>query len=121
MSKLNAPQPDKPSHLDAIAAAKWDELVGFFVSRSQPVDDTDLLEQYCLTYSGYREALENVRKTGQVLLSRNDDGKPEAKQNPYSVELHKYADRLTRLRQQLGLDSTGKYSVRTKKTKFGFG
>jgi len=74
--------------------------------------DSDLMEAYCVTYSGYRQALTSVTKTGQVLVLKSDGGKSvEVRRNPYSVELHKYMDRLTKLLAEMGLTPSARSRV----------
>ena len=95
--------PVKPTYLDEVASAKWEEVVGLLdelgvLSRS----DGNLIEAYCVTYSGYRAALAQVARIGQVIVERTDSG-VEAKRSPWSAELHKYMDRMTKLLAELGL------------------
>jgi P27 family predicted phage terminase small subunit len=95
--------PEKPPYLDAIASQKWDEVIELLsemrvLSRS----DGGLIEAYAVTYAGYRKALENVAKIGQVIVEKTDNG-IEAKRSPWSAELHKYMDRMTKLLAEMGL------------------
>ena len=108
--------PLKPLHLDSHASLAWDHVVSIFdemgmLSRA----DGTLIELYAVTYSGYRQALESVVKTGQVLVLRRDDtngtGAVEVRRNPYSVELHKYMDRLGKLLGEMGLTPSSRSRV----------
>ena len=109
--------PDKPDYLDEIASASWDRLVKLFGEMGMlNKADAVLMELYAVTYSGYRQALVSVTKTGQVLLLRVDDTKGqkmEVRRNPYSVELHKYMDRLTKLLAEMGLTPSSRTRVAT--------
>ena len=106
--------PPKPDVIDAnpVASRKWDALV-------QDLDqlgilaksDCDLMEAYCITFAMYRKALADVNKTGQVLVVKSDDNKVEVKRNPFSVELHKYMDRLTKLMGEMGLSPSSRARV----------
>lgn len=104
--------PTKPAHLDDLASAKWDHVVELFremdmLSRA----DGDLIELYCVAYSGYRAALASVAKTGQVLVSRKPDDTVEVKRNPFSVELHKYAALVAKLLSEMGLTPSSRSRV----------
>jgi len=105
--------PDMPPHLDAIAVEKWNHLMGLLEEMGiLNKADSDLLEAYCVTYSGYRKALESVNRTGQVLILKSDEGKSvEARRNPFSVELHKYMDRMTKLLAEMGLTPSSRSRV----------
>lgn len=107
--------PDKPDYLDEIASASWDRLVKLFSEMGMlNKADATLMELYAVTYSGYRQALVSVTKTGQVLLLRVDDTKGqkmEVRRNPYSVELHKYMDRLGKLLAEMGLTPSSRTRV----------
>ena len=107
--------PSKPEHLDLIASEAWDHVVALFdhMGIMNKADGT-LIELYAITYSGYRQALESVRKTGQVLVMRVDETKGikmEVRRNPYSVELHKYMDRLTKLLGEMGLTPSSRTRI----------
>ena len=108
--------PIKPEHLDEYASEAWDHVVGLFdeMSMLSRADGT-LIELYAVTYSGYRQALVSVTKTGQVLVLRRDDtngtGAVEVRRNPYSVELHKYMDRLAKLLAEMGLTPSSRSRV----------
>jgi len=99
-------RPDKPEIVrdNDVASAKWDELCGLLEhSGIMSRTDGDLIECYCITFAMYRKALLDVNKTGQVLVRKRGDGVAEVKRSPFSVELHKYMDRLNKLQAELGL------------------
>ena len=106
-------KPTKPKHLDTYASKKWNALVKLLDQMGLlNKADVDLLELYCVTYSGYRRALEHVAKTGMVLVTREDHGQQvEVRRNPFSVELHKYADRLQKLLSEMGLTPASRSRV----------
>ena len=105
--------PDMPEHLDAIGADKWRHLMWLFEEMGMlNKADGDLIEAYCVTYSGFRKALESVNRTGQVLILKSDEGKSvEARRNPFSVELHKYMDRMAKLLAEMGLTPSSRSRV----------
>ena len=105
--------PLKPGYLDATASEAWDHVVSLFDQMGMlNKADGVLIELYAVTYSSYRNALAMVVKTGQVLLVREDNGKRvEVKRNPYSVELHKYTDRLMKLLAEMGMTPSGRTRV----------
>jgi len=106
--------PDKPDYLDKIASAKWDHVIRLFEQMGMLNQaDGDLLETYCVTYSGYRQALASVNKTGQVLTRRDRDGNQVLTRNPFSVELHKYLDRMSKLLAEMGLTPSSRSRVMT--------
>ncbi len=73
--------------------------------------DGDLLEIYCVTYSGYRQALDSVNKRGQVLVLNKGGKQLEVRRNPYCVELHKHIDRLAKLMAEMGLTASSRLRV----------
>ena len=106
-------RPTKPKHLDEYASKKWNAVVKLLDQMGLlNKADADLLELYCVTYSGYRRALESVAKTGMVLVTREDHGEQvEVRRNPFSVELHKYMDRMQKLLSEMGLSPVSRSRV----------
>lgn len=96
--------PVKPKHFGPVASAKWDDLIALFEAMGTLNQaDGDLIALYCDTYAAYRVALDNVNKLGQVLVTKREDGTPEAEKSPFSAELHRYADRCHRLLSEMKL------------------
>lgn len=110
--------PAKPDYLDARASEKWDEMTALLDQMGiLTTADGDLVALYCVTYSAYRTALENVNRTGQVLVTRQQDGKTvEVKRNPFSTEFHKYADKLMRLQLEMGLTPSARTRISVTKS-----
>ena len=105
--------PDMPEHLTGVAAEKWRHLAELLTDMNViTTADKDMMELYCVTYAAYREALANVAKTGQVLVTREDHGKQvEVKRNPFSTEFHRYADRMAKLLVEMGLTPSSRTRV----------
>jgi len=104
--------PAKPDYLDQVASEKWDGVC-YLLDEMGIANkaDADLLEVYCVTYAGYRQALASVQKTGQVIVRRKDGETVEVIRNPFSVELHKYRDALTRMMSEMGLTPVSRSRV----------
>lgn len=101
-----AGRPDKPEVIrdNDLASEKWDQICELLeMSGVLTKTDVDLLECYCITFAMYRKALRDVNRTGQVLVIKKDGNTVEVKRSPFSVELHKYMDRLQKLQAELGL------------------
>ena len=68
--------------------------------------DLDLLEQYCVTYQIFRDALAVVRGVGPhggITIEELSANGATIKRSPYCVELHKTLDRLGKLMVEMGL------------------
>lgn len=90
--------PDPPSHLDAVAVAKWQEITtmpDFTVTAG----DADLLEVYCNAWSRWRSADAQVAALGAVIKSPS--GFPI--QNPYLAIANRAAADLLKVGKRLGL------------------
>ena len=90
---------------DEIASAKWEQLcVELEALGIIATCDVDLMEVYCVLFSQYRSALSSVRKTGLVLVTREDMGKSiEVKRNPFETVQNKTIATLAKLMAELGL------------------
>jgi len=110
--KVVKKRPTKPKVVkdDPIASAKWNQLckelehLGIIATC-----DVDLLEMYCVLFGQYRSALESVRRTGLVLVTREDKGKQvEVKRNPFETVQNKTIFQLTRMMAEMGLTATSR-------------
>ena len=111
---LGYPQPPESVQSMPKAAAKWVHLCGILEELNMLATcDVDLIEAYCITYAMYRDALANVTRTGQVLMNKNAKGVVEVRRSPFSVELHKYMDRLTKILPEFGLTPASRSRVHT--------
>ena len=112
----NEPQPPtgaplKPVHLDDLGSEAWDRLLVIFEQMGMlNAADGSLMEAYCVNYSGYRKSLVKVEEMGQALEVETDRG-IEFRRNPFSVELHKYMDRMTKLLAEMGLTPSSRSRV----------
>jgi len=67
------------------------------------------MEIYCVMFSQYRSALESVRKTGLVLVTREEKGKSvEVKRNPFETVQNKLIVQMSKLMAELGLTPTAR-------------
>lgn len=97
-------QPQMPDDFSDDEKRKWAELVAVLDGNGVLSSDTaEILTAYCTAYGGWMEARRKVRQTGIVLVTKGDDGKPDIRRNPFSVELHKYREEMNRLLPELGL------------------
>ena len=110
--KTSSEEPTKPEHLTETAAAEWDRVqqlmkaAGLWSATYQTT-----LELYCETYASYRHAFEKVKQTGAALITKDKNGEPVVRRNPFSVELHKYQDELLKLLTELGLTPSSRSRV----------
>ena len=105
-------RPTKPAVVrdDKIASAKWNQLCKELESMGTIATcDVDLLEMYCVLFSQYRSALASVRKTGLVLVTREDHGKQvEVKRNPFETVQNKIIQQLAKMMSEMGLTATSR-------------
>jgi len=105
--KPNKGRPTKPQVVkdDAIASTKWNQLCKEMETLGIMAKcDVDLLEMYCVLFAQYRSALASVRKTGLVLVTREDHGKTvEVKRNPFETVQNKTIAQLAKMMAELGL------------------
>ena len=110
-------RPTKPQTVKdcKVASAKWNQLckeleqLGIIATC-----DVDLLEMYCVLFGQYRSALASVRKTGLVLVTREDKGKQvEVKRNPFETVQNKTIKQLTNMMAEMGLTATSRQRLAT--------
>ena len=114
-NEVPATSPDEPAlplHLKGQAAAAWESLeavlraAGLWSASYQVT-----IELYCETYANYRTALERVQQTGQALVTKNKDGTPDIRRNPFRVELHRYKEELIKISAEFGLTPSSRSRI----------
>jgi P27 family predicted phage terminase small subunit len=98
------PIPEPPEHLDAVAKAKWVEIIDSLQARAHDQGVLDLLTLYAVEWSRWRSAEEQVAKIGAVV--RSPQGFPQV--NPWLSVARQAHDRLVRLSKRLGIASPSK-------------
>jgi len=105
-------KPTKPRKLTGVAAKKWTEVTTLLdYMQVLTSADRDVLELYCVTYANWSAAVDNVKKTGQVIVKNTKGNEVAVERNPFSAELHKYSDRLMKLQAELGLSPSSRSRV----------
>ena len=104
--------PKKPPYIKGPAAKKWLEVCLLLDSmHCLTTADGELIALFCETFAAYREAKKQVDATGLVMTVEDDDGNVDFKRNPFSTELHRYADRLQKLCGELGLSPSARTRI----------
>ena len=94
--------PDPPQSVidDAVALAKWHELVGMLVDlRIIGRIDKDLIENYCLTYSDMLSNVKLVREEGQLI----DGARGGMVRNPRTQVLATQRNQLLKMQTEMGM------------------
>ena len=105
--------PTMPDFFDHHAKEKWHELIGDYQTLGILSSDCrEIFVAYCIAYSQWRRCLDLVRQTGPALVERNGEG-VVIKKNHLSVELHKYAQQMDRLRPEMGLTPSARGRLRS--------
>lgn len=96
--------PRIPPSLDEIGLQAWQRMVDA-IGHTGTLTQAEwaLMEVFADTWSKYTQARDQVNRLGIALVTRNKDGAPEAKRNPFASELHRYRDALIKLMVELGL------------------
>jgi P27 family predicted phage terminase small subunit len=103
--------PPCPSHLDAVARAKWDELVEQLgeagtLSRT----DSESLALYCSTFSLWLLARQHVSKTQSLTVTGAQGG---TKSNPILSVIAVNAQLLARLQAEFGLTPSSRGRIQS--------
>jgi len=102
-----------PEYFDHYAKEKWNELLGDFQTLGILSSDCrEIFAAYCIAYSQWRRCLDLVRQTGPALVER-DGQRVMIRKNHLSVELHKYAQQMDRLRPEMGLTPSARGRLRS--------
>jgi len=102
-----------PEYFDHHAKEKWNELLGDFQTLGILSSDCrEIFAAYCIAYSQWRRCLDLVRQTGPALVER-DGQRVMIRKNHLSVELHKYAQQMDRLRPEMGLTPSARGRLRS--------
>ena len=105
--------PTMPEYFDHHAKEKWNELLGDFQTLGILSSDCrEIFAAYCIAYSQWRRCLDLVRQTGPALVER-DGQRVMIRKNHLSVELHKYAQQMDRLRPEMGLTPSARGRLRS--------
>jgi len=109
--KYGRPHPSDKVTGDKVAMEKWEHCCDLLEEMGLlTTSDHDLLEQYCITYSLFSSTLAKVRTTGVVLVRTK--GEVSITRNPFTTELQKFMDRMTKLMAELGLTPSSRARLR---------
>lgn len=97
-------RPKMPRHLDTYGKAEWRRIVAL-MEKMGTLSETDqsAIEQYCESYSDWRQAKETCKKTGQAHIIYGKDGKPMTKRNAFMAVKQACADRCFRYLIEFGM------------------
>lgn len=97
-------EPVMPEFFNDDERKKWIEIVEDL--RRNGILSSDLRElitSMCVAWGGYMTARRNVEKYGQVFVFKDSKGEVQVKNNPFSIELHKYRAAFDAMLPELGL------------------
>lgn len=106
-------KPSAPAHLDKIAKAEWRRISAILLSQgviSQA--DRAALAAYCVAYSRWAHAEENVRKYGTVLKGSNGG----MFQSPYLPVANRAMEQMVRLASEFGLTPASRTKIKAEPT-----
>lgn len=76
------------------------------------VADGNALTRYAITWVRWRQAIQLVEKSGEVVVYRDDEGKPKAVQpSAFHAIARSLAEELSRLEQQLGMNPAARSRI----------
>jgi P27 family predicted phage terminase small subunit len=107
-------RPEKPRHLDPVAAAEWDrvcddlEAMGTLHS-----SDRVVIEMFCSAYSRYVRAEQQLQKFGDIILGHRNVPSP----SPYHRVLKEEREALRKLGIEMGLTPAARARMRTEAPK----
>ena len=102
-------RPQKPRHLDGIAAKEWTRIVKL-LDKMGVLSETDAptIEQYCEAYSDWRLAKEKVLKSGIAIVSKDKAGNVIARRNPFMIEKRQAAKQCAQILIELGMSPSSR-------------
>jgi len=101
-----------PSHLSDGAKKEWRRIVKLYGEFEKPLLsdlDVNALEIYCEALVTYRRAMQNVRKTTEVYIDKQDQSKP--KKNPWLSVANEAAMQIKKYGEILLLDPVSRARV----------
>lgn len=101
-----------PTHLSDDAKKEWRRIVKLYKELNRPIItdlDMNALEIYCEALVTYRKAMEKVRETSEVYISKSDGNRP--KKNPWLTVANDAAIQLKRYGEILLLDPVSRARV----------
>jgi len=102
--KINSAKLKCPSHLSPEAKKEWKRIVKLYRELDKPIVtdlDVNALEIYCEAIVTYRKAMEKVRETSEVYVSRRDN---RPKKNPWLTVANEAALQVKKYGELLLLD-----------------
>lgn len=112
--------PDMPDLFEEMqhAKTKWKQLTKLLNAMGVLAkSDLDLLEQYCVSYQLYRDALSVIREQGKdnvadgLAVTEFTTNGTTVKKSPFCGELHKHMDRMAKLMTEMGMTPSSRTRV----------
>ncbi len=107
----DAPQgkPTCPEHLDEIAKKEWAEITEILDTMGLlSKADRAMLEIYCVTYSRWRRAIDNLAKYGDMIVTKDKKIEP----SPYVSQADRTAETCRKLLVEFGLSPAARARMR---------
>lgn len=103
-----------PSHLDGVAAAKWQQLLPMLLAaKVMTRADVDALARYCDLAAWWLRTRETLREHGDSYPVVNDAGQVKYHaQRPEVAICHKLSQQLRSLEQDFGLNPSARSSLK---------
>ncbi|MCB5173656.1 phage terminase small subunit P27 family [Microvirga lenta] len=104
---------EKPDHLDHVASAAWDTIVGSMPSGFYSQADAPILSAFCQAYALHKLAVEALEKEGHISVGQSG----AAYQNPWVSILNKQAMTMASLGDRLGLSPAARVGLKVEHEK----
>ena len=107
-----------PRHMSLPAQKEWKRIVKLYKELEEPIMsdlDVNALEIYCEALVTYRKAMQKVRETSEVYISKTDQNKP--KKNPWLSVANEAAMQMKKYGEILLLDPVSRARVGLAKSK----
>jgi P27 family predicted phage terminase small subunit len=103
--------PTCPDHLDELAKQEWNDVT-IILQEMNLLSKADgkMLEIYCVSYSRWRKAIENVSKYGELLYDKEEKG---WKDNPYASRADRLQEQIRRCLLEFGMSPAARARMRT--------
>jgi P27 family predicted phage terminase small subunit len=93
-----------PKWFTTLEKEKWTELCQLLEgNRVMSKDTIEIMIAYCTAYRHWREAREQVEKTGLAIVGVDKQGNTTITKNAYVTEMNKFRDQINKLLPEFGL------------------
>jgi len=101
-----------PAHMSDDAKKEWRRIVKLYRELEKPIItdlDTNALEIYCESLVTYRKAMQKIRETSEVYVSKADANRP--KKNPWLTVANDAAGQIKKYGESLLLDPVSRARI----------